>query len=38
MSFNELSQKLSQGWQNLSKPCREKYENKAESGKQRYNA
>ena len=38
MSFTELTQNLSQSWKNLDKKSREKYENKAETNKQRYNA
>ncbi|KAI9553876.1 putative MLH2 [Daphnia sinensis] len=38
MSFTELSQHLSHGWKNLDKSSREKYERKAETNKQRYNA
>ncbi|XP_057375180.1 PMS1 protein homolog 1-like isoform X2 [Daphnia carinata] len=38
MSFTELSQHLSHSWKNLDKSSREKYERKAETNKQRYNA
>lgn len=37
MSFTELTQHLNNGWKNLDKRSREKYENKAEANKQRYN-
>ena len=38
MNFNELSHHLSQGWQNLDKGSREKYEGRSDSNKQRYAA
>lgn len=38
MSFTELSQNLNNGWKNLDKNSREKYETRAETNKQRYNA
>ncbi|XP_046453620.1 PMS1 protein homolog 1-like isoform X3 [Daphnia pulex] len=38
MSFTELSQNLNNGWKNLDKNSREKYEMRSETNKQRYNA